>query len=300
MNHSDDFQTLLARVRTWTRGDKRAPHKPLLLLYALGRIQAGKERVVAFSEAKPALERLLQTFGTNQTIEAWAPFWHLQSDGLWEVIDADQLEKRTESDGRAPRPKPTALEQYGKGGFPLPIFNALRQNPELLAAAVTTIIESHFQSSYQDDLLNEVGLGLSDRAVRKKMLRDPKFPLLVRRAYGYSCAICGFNPAKDGISVGLEAAHVKAFNHNGPSSIENGICLCPIHHKLFDLGLIGLSKERTVLVSSRLSGGKIVEFMTVFFAGKPIRKPQPGTPEIDLQYQTWHFEEVFKQPALQH
>jgi putative restriction endonuclease len=298
MTSTEEFKKLLSNVRTWTRGDKRAPHKPLLLLFALGRIQSGKERVVSFAEAKPILDRLLRTFGTNTTIEAWAPFWHLQSDGLWEVLDAEHLERRTETDGRSPRPKPSALEEHGKGGFPPDVFKLLQHNPDLVSLAVKTILESHFQESYQNDLLNEVGLDLSPRPLKAESGRDPNFPLLVRRAYGFSCAVCGFNPSKDGISVGLEAAHVKAFNHNGPSTIDNGVCLCPIHHKLFDLGLVGLSSERTVLISSRLSGGETVAAMAQDFSGRPIRKPQKGTPEIARKYQEWHFNEVFKKPAI--
>ena len=46
----------------WKQGDQRAPHKPLLVLYALGRWQQGKAEVT-FKEAEPDLTALLWEFG---------------------------------------------------------------------------------------------------------------------------------------------------------------------------------------------------------------------------------------------
>jgi len=46
----------------WRQGDQRAPHKPLLVLYALGRWQRG-QKVVAFREAEPGLTAPLREFG---------------------------------------------------------------------------------------------------------------------------------------------------------------------------------------------------------------------------------------------
>jgi hypothetical protein len=42
----------------WKQGDQRAPHKPLLVLYALGRWQNGQEGVT-FQEIEPDLTVLL-------------------------------------------------------------------------------------------------------------------------------------------------------------------------------------------------------------------------------------------------
>src|SRR5215471_11796946 len=46
-------------IGIWKQGDQRAPHKPLLVLYALGRWQQGKSEVT-YSEAEPALTALLR------------------------------------------------------------------------------------------------------------------------------------------------------------------------------------------------------------------------------------------------
>ena len=47
----------------WRRGDERAPHKPLLILYALGRLQTGASRLIPFDELEKPLTRLLEDFG---------------------------------------------------------------------------------------------------------------------------------------------------------------------------------------------------------------------------------------------
>ena len=39
-------------LRVWQRGDERAPHKPLLILYAIGRLLQGAQRLLPYSEVE--------------------------------------------------------------------------------------------------------------------------------------------------------------------------------------------------------------------------------------------------------
>ncbi len=64
-----DSQELLTRITTlnvWKKGDQRAPHKPLLLLLALGRIQADLPRLIPFDQIDTKLTQLLQDFGPSR------------------------------------------------------------------------------------------------------------------------------------------------------------------------------------------------------------------------------------------
>ncbi len=83
---------ILARVGSlnlWKRHGERAPHKPLLILLGLGRLQRGEQRLASFREIEPRLNELLQEFGTLSTRRsAEYPFWRQQSDGLWEGAGA--------------------------------------------------------------------------------------------------------------------------------------------------------------------------------------------------------------------
>jgi putative restriction endonuclease len=93
--------------------------------------------------------------------------------------------------------------------------------------------------------------------------------------------------------IGIEAAHVRWHAYDGPSVVENGLALCVLHHKLFDLGVLGIAPERTVLVSGRVSGDADVEG----HAGRALRRPQAGVLGVSADYADWHRREVFKAPA---
>ena len=57
---------ILARFRelnVWRRGEERAPHKPLLVLLALAKLQAGAPRLTPFDEVENPLSQLLEDFG---------------------------------------------------------------------------------------------------------------------------------------------------------------------------------------------------------------------------------------------
>src|SRR5262245_19688664 len=50
-------------LTVWSSGDQRAPHKPLLVLYALGQWVQGERGAIPFAEVSPDLVTLLKEFG---------------------------------------------------------------------------------------------------------------------------------------------------------------------------------------------------------------------------------------------
>ncbi|MBE3015692.1 hypothetical protein IL992_41995 [Microbispora sp. NEAU-D428] len=80
-----DWVERVAGIRRWTRQGERAPHKPLLLLYALGRFQREGGRPISFSSAEADLKALLREFGPPRDTSPGYPFHHLTGDGLWLV-----------------------------------------------------------------------------------------------------------------------------------------------------------------------------------------------------------------------
>src|SRR5688572_16527451 len=99
---------------TWKQGDQRAPHKPLLVLYALGRLQQGKAAVTC-REAEPDLTALLREFGPpRKSDHPEQPFWRLQRDGVWTVDAPPGLSLKAGDD----IPRVTALRSPEvRGGF---------------------------------------------------------------------------------------------------------------------------------------------------------------------------------------
>lgn len=97
----------------WKRGDQRAPHKPLLLLYALGRCKQGAARLLSFREVNRVLTALLQEFGPpRQAYHPEYPFWRLQNDGVWEVDTSFPLTRRASNSD----PLKSELVQYNVPG----------------------------------------------------------------------------------------------------------------------------------------------------------------------------------------
>src|SRR5579871_2027328 len=80
-----DWADRVTHLRQWTRGRERAPHKPLLLLYALGRFQRTGDSPILFSEAEAELGQLLKEFGPPRPTSPAYPFHHLTNDGFWVV-----------------------------------------------------------------------------------------------------------------------------------------------------------------------------------------------------------------------
>ena len=79
----------LNRLNVWKSGGTRAPHKPLLLLFALGRVRRDQPRLASYAQdVHEPLKKLLKDFGPpHKTVHPEYPFWHLHSEteGLWEL-----------------------------------------------------------------------------------------------------------------------------------------------------------------------------------------------------------------------
>lgn len=67
----------------------------------------------------------------------------------------------------------------------------------------------------------------------KQYKRDPKFRKIIYQAYNNRCAMCGI---KLGIVI---AAHIIPHaDPDGTDEVDNGICLCPLHHDAYDSGIV--------------------------------------------------------------
>ena len=81
----EEVLELFRNIKVWKKGDKRAPHKPLLLLYALGRLERGETGPVPYDDVDAQVGKLLDEFGPPRKTEPLCTFWYLQCDGLWEL-----------------------------------------------------------------------------------------------------------------------------------------------------------------------------------------------------------------------
>jgi putative restriction endonuclease len=98
--------------------------------------------------------------------------------------------------------------------------------------------------------------------------RDAKFRILVRRAYGYACAVCGSNLRSPGGQPEVQSAHIYPKEKYGKDDPRNGLCLCRRHHWAFDAGWMSLSDDYTVLVRSDLPTNEDYSFIRQYAGEK--------------------------------
>ncbi|MER6628816.1 phosphorothioated DNA-binding restriction endonuclease [Streptomyces sp. NPDC000987] len=286
-----DWLERIAKLRQWGRSGTRAPHKPLLLLYALGRFQRDAEDGLRYSAVEQDLQRLLTEYGPpNRTTPAY-PFHHLVSDGVWEV--------RTDRGPGSPGSGVGDLRRTGAVGRLAPELRAaLRREPELLGQVARLLLDLHFPPSLHGELCEAVGLELEPAELQQpstaRRQRDPRMRERVLIAYEYRCAFCGYDGRIGTVPVGLEAAHVRWWAFGGPDDTENGLCLCSLHHKLFDKGVLGVGDDHRILVSQRFVGHSAAarEHVTAL-AGRPLVGPQPGARPVAAAHREWHTRQVF-------
>ena len=292
-----DQQKLLnqvSKINVCKSGSKRSPHKPLLILLCLARIQTGEPRLVSFDEIEAKLVRMLSDFGPLSARKTpQLPFWHLQSDGFWEIPNPQGV--LTKSGSVSVK---ILRDEKVKGGFTTEVYDLLTQQPELIQLLSEEILDIHFPSSLRQDILDEVGLdfeanlGFSDHKKAKK--RDPKFRKRIMEAYEYRCAICDFSVRMENTPIALEAAHIKWFQAGGPDIETNGLALCSLHHKLLDRGALAIGRDLKIVISEKANGHAGFEEWVLRYDGKPLREPRNKDFLPNPDFTNWHIREVFQ------
>lgn len=287
-----------AGIRVWQRGGRRAVHKPLLVLLVLGRLWRGEPAIVSFAHVEPALRKLFEQFGPASAMASvHYPFWHLQTDGLWELTGPASILNRS------PGATPTLTEMRAEvsGGFTPAVSEMLSHDIRVIPRLARRIVEAHFPESLQQDVLESVGLPLDEGEPsdgdQDKRKRDASFRPRVLMAYEYRCCICGHDLRLAGQVVGLDAAHIQWFQAGGPDVESNGLALCSLHHKLFDLGVFTvLPQGYTLVVSQHVTGGDQAKERMLTYHGAGLILPQSKSYLPGTDYLAWHKTEVFKAP----
>ena len=207
---------------------------------------------------------------------------------------------------RSPRTLPSAVPGYWTaepvGRLRAPVEHLLA-DPKTLAAAARLLLDLHFTPVLAELICAAVDLDVpaldlagSGAAAQASRLRPRRrgFAEEVLRAYAYQCAMCGFDGALGRYPVGIEAAHVRWHSQQGPDEIANALALCALHHTLFDLGVLGITEDRRIRVSSLYVARNEAGLAVDALAGKPLLIPRPHQPSVDIIHISWHRHQVFK------
>jgi putative restriction endonuclease len=100
------------------------------------------------------------------------------------------------------------------------------------------------------------------------------------------------------VTAGLEAAHIKWFQAKGPDIEANGLALCALHHKVFDLGAFTILPDTYSLVFSQHAvAGEASRSMLLGFHGAGMIMPQSKDYYPRAEFLQWHEKQVFKRPG---
>lgn len=290
---------LFTGVRTWARDGIRAPHKPLLLLLALARIQAEADPEagrLSFEDTEATLRELLHAFGPPRTsVRPEYPFWRLQNDGSGAVWTISTTGSTPVPNSAGDVSAAALRDAHSVGSIPTSLAVVLSRRPALVNRIVTELLDANWESSLHQDILDAVSFPWVVEHDRARV-RDPEFRRVILRIYERRCAFCGYDGRLGDGPLAVEAAHVRWHAAAGPDTPDNGLALCTLHHRAFDAGALGLDAERRILVSQDLTGGDVVARTLLALRGAPVREPIAEAAPSEA-HMRWHREQVFRAPA---
>ncbi len=272
-----------------------------------GRLANGAEPEFRYKDIESNLKKLLDEFGYGRAKpRPEHPFVYLGSKPeLWQVTDKDgqdifKMSGPIDPSRSTPARETVSFLREQANGRVSNEFAAALKDPILRDEIVRFLLNAEFPESTHEDVLNSVGLCLTEN---KTVGRDPAFREKVLLAYENKCSFCDFSAYLRGRSVGVDAAHLRMHAKQGPSRIENGIALCTFHHRLFDSGAIGLGVtdgKREILVSQHLNVFDEPSSPPLLaLSREPMRPPLRGYSPPAKEHIDWHYENLFKQPARQ-
>lgn len=149
-------------------------------------------------------------------------------------------------------PGKNAIEIYNE--FASNWDEMLYESEILLASYQKIRIEEDFldkqeiEKLEQDILIGKEGLDV--QRLVKTRVNQSLFRKVVVNNYSNSCTVCSLN-----IENLLVASHIVKWSSNQTHRLnpENGLCLCNIHDRAFELGYIGIKNDYKILVSPELN-----------------------------------------------
>ncbi len=145
--------------------------------------------------------------------------------------------------------------------------------------------------SQEEELIIARPTGPSERRADVSVrLFQAFFRRAVLASYESTCCVCGLN-----IRSLLVASHIKAWAQDeaGRSDPENGLCLCALHDRAFDRGLIAVSEKFSLVVHPTIISSKqsFVRTALADYKDQPLHMPTRFAPRQESL--AWHRRNVF-------
>ncbi|MEW1631180.1 HNH endonuclease [Streptomyces sp. NPDC089173] len=255
----EDVLGALRNLQTHIKDRRPSRHKPITLLWAIGRLAAEQEdtrdHLVGWQTFREEVGPLLRDFGLpDSRVTPQYPFWHLRSSGLWDVEGIDT---------RGSTPTPSQLTAAGaRAGFGKEAAKVLRRSlaraeaiglicsrylPDVDRAALLERVGLAGYASASGELAGREGSVSRSRQTSFRPDRDTRLVRHIKELYDDACQVCGAR-VETMDSHYSEAAHIRGLGgpHLGPDQLSNLLCLCPNHHVEFDRFAIYIEEDWTV------------------------------------------------------
>lgn len=258
--------TRLKKVRVAPTKFGKAPHKPVLIISLIELLEKGLIAENKFFVSAELVAEFKENWSllvdSSNTCDFSLPFFHLQTDGFWEVIlkSGKQLAFHIKSIF-------SLIEEVDFARLDSELFLLLTQ-AETRKQILKVLLEFWFPEKaqhfidvkkrsdswfdgYEKQILSEpfpvYNSTPEDEDIR--FVRSAVFQTVVPKVYNFRCCISGMKVLPLGNYSLIDACHIIPFRENGDNSINNGIALCPNLHRAFDRNLIGINADYQVIVS---------------------------------------------------
>lgn len=132
-----------------------------------------------------------------------------------------------------------------------------------------------------------------DRATMlvSRKVRNRQFRKRVLEVYDRRCALTGMQLINGGGRAEAQAAHIMSVEGGGPDVVTNGIALAGTVHWMFDRGLISLSDDGAILMSTKIND--IDGVNKLIHPDKRARFPRQSAHRPHARYLAWDRETCF-------
>ncbi len=289
-----------------------APHKPILLLSVLERIEhqdiVSEEIKITPELIGNFMKNWARLVTTDHSVNFALPFYHLKSDGFWQLIPNPGYEASLSIQIKSLRNlnEAVACAQLRPELFEL---LTISENRKILRSVLLNTYFSQSKDRYtehgteeyirivEDKLLHETLAQYQSRFDQldeeEIFIRGSFFKRWVPQIYDYTCCISGLRIITDDNISMIDACHIVPFSESHNDMISNGISLCPNLHRAFDRGLIAFNDHYEVVVSPAFVE-QPSNYSISQFEGKRILLPKDMKYSPDLKNFKWHWENRFK------
>ncbi len=293
-----------------------APHKPVLLLALCRLILKGaidSPKIFITPDLVLEFKEVWSQLVTTPHVPTFSlPFYHMRSEPFWTLVPAGSsaMPQSISSLGVLKRFVIGAhidVELFAllKDSYYNNIFQETLIKNYFPGSKLSSFAENDSGTAIQYEMLNEdrqqyelriesLEKTMSIEAFEEEIfVRSGIFKKVVPRIYNYQCAISGMRIESTTNAQMIDACHIVPFAESKDDTISNGISLCPNLHRAFDRGLITITTDYVVKVSSKIAEKESPYSITQFDGGEIILptdpKYYPGTGNLIAHREKWGF-----------